>query len=89
MIINSNHKFANFIRPFMDGKELIYCISFDTDKNEAISLDINSYPFMDGAEFQQFTQVGKLTFKIKRGKNTPEPFFTELTTDKCFAGFVD
>lgn len=89
MIIRANQPFSKFIHPFMDGKELIYCVSFDTELNEATLIDINSFPFTGEAGFPRFKQVGDLTFKLERGKNIPEPFFTELTTDKCFAGFID
>lgn len=89
MIITANNPIAKFIHVFLDGKELHYCVSIDTKLNETVSLDLSSLPFTGGGEFPQLKQHGKITFKLERVKQIPEPFFTELTTDKCFAGFID
>lgn len=89
MFIDANHIASKFIHIFIDGIELTNCISVDTDKNEATLIDFNSFPFSGLSNYSQFKQRGKLTFKLKRDHNMTEPFLTQLTTDKCFVGFID
>jgi len=90
MLIDTNHPVAKHIQPFLDGVQLDNCKSFDTQTSE-VTLVILGKEFYDRVKecFPTMKKSGKLTFKLVRGRNIPEPYFTELTTDKCFAGFID
>lgn len=90
MFIDTNHPAAKHIQPFLDGVQLDNCKSFDTQTSE-VTLVILGKGLYDHKtkSFPIMKKAGKLTFKLLRGKYIREPYFTELTTDKCFAGFID
>jgi hypothetical protein len=83
MFIHADMPVGRYIRVFHDQEELHTCVWFDTEIREAMCFIINA-----GMKIY-LTKVGNITFKLERDKNIPEPLFTELTTDKCFAGFID
>jgi hypothetical protein len=84
MFISTEVPYNRYVHAFQHGKEIQLCVWFDTKDQEAYSL-------RGIGNVAGFGVVHKnnITFKLERGKNIPEPFFTELTTDKCFAGFID
>lgn len=86
MIITVEHPLAMYIHPFLDGNELAQCIHINTDDGVAIVYDGVR---LNNPEHKTKMVYGVATFKLSRGENIPEPFFTELTTDKGFAGFID
>lgn len=90
MFIDTNHPAAKHIQPFLNGVQLDNCKSFDTETSE-VSLVILVKGLYDHKtkSFPVMKKKGKLTFKLLRGGNIPEPYFTEIITDKCFVGFID
>ncbi|PKP53763.1 MAG: hypothetical protein CVT92_02195 [Bacteroidetes bacterium HGW-Bacteroidetes-1] len=86
MIITADHNYAFVVHPFIDGKELNTCFHINTDDGVAMVYDGFDPLFKDRKTKMVY---GVATFKLSRGENIPEPFFTELTTDKGFAGFID
>lgn len=85
MIITTEHPFGIYIHPFIDGIELTQCIHINTDDGVAIVYD-GIAP--NHQEYKTKMVTGVITFKLNRVQIS-EPFFTELTTDKGFAGFID
>jgi len=83
LFISTEYPFNKYIHVFHNGEELHTCIWFDTKDQEAMCIGF------EHGERRHIYKNNKITFKIERGKNIPEPFFTELTTDDCFAGFID
>ena len=86
MIITADHVYAFAVRPFIDGKELSTCFHINTDDGVAMVYDGFDLLIKD---MKTKMLYGTATFKLSRGENIQEPFFTELTTDKGFAGFID
>lgn len=74
---------SKHIHVFHDGEELHTCIWFDTKTQDAMCFMINN------SHRIYISKKGNITFKVERGKNIPEPLFTELTSDKSFNGFYD
>ena len=85
MIITTEHPFAIYIHPFIDGNELTQCIHINTDEGIAIVYD-DIAP--NNQEYKTKMVTGIITFKLTRIK-IAEPHLTELMTDKGFAGFID
>jgi hypothetical protein len=84
MFINNKSPYHHYIHAFHNGEEIQLCIWFDTKDKQAMS-----YNGIINGRQKRYYHFGGITFKLERGKNIPEPFFTELTTDECFAGFID
>ena len=84
MFVSTETPYHRYIHAFHNGKEIQLCIWFDTDNQEAYSMrDIKNENSFGIVHYRN------ITFKLERGKNITEPLFSELTTDKYFAGFMD